>query len=248
MSSAPVQSLAQTSQVPMNFEHRRGRHILIVEDDVPLANFLSDELQAQFFDVNSVHDGESALSILEVGGRYDLIILDFNLLQREGLGLLQRISRSRPKMPIVVLSACSRVEDKVTALQSGACDVIVKPFSFVELLARVRGHLRLHSPQIANVSRVADLTLHRDQRRVERNGRRIELTPREYAMLDFLMSNAGRPVSRSQIFEEVWHMRHDPSTNIVDVYMKYVRDKVDLPEERKLIHTIRGIGYVLRDE
>src|ERR1700679_3438723 len=115
MISAPVQSLAQTSQVPVNFEYRRGRHILIVEDDIPLANFLSDELQAQFFDVNSVHDGESALSILEVGGRYDLIILDFNLLKREGLGLLQRISRSRPKMPIVVLSAFNRVEDKVTA-------------------------------------------------------------------------------------------------------------------------------------
>ena len=248
MITSAVESLAQNSPVGMNFEHRRGRHILIVEDDVPLANFLGDELQAQFFDVNSVHDGESALSILEVGGCYDLIILDFNLLQREGIGLLQRISRSRPKMPIIVLSACSRVEDKVTALQSGACDVVVKPFSFLELLARVRGHLRLHSPQIENVSRVGDLTLHRDQRRVERNGRRIDLTPREFAMLDFMMANAGRPVSRNKIFEEVWHMRHDPSTNIVDVYMKYVRDKVDLPQERKLIHTMRGIGYVLRDE
>ena len=248
MITAPVESLAQTSPVLANFELRRGRHILIAEDDVPLANFLSDELEAQFFDVNSVHDGESALSILEVGGRYDLIILDFNLLKHEGIGLLQRISRSRPKMPIIVLSACTRVEDKVTALQSGACDVVVKPFSFLELLARVRGHLRLHSPQIDNVSRVGDLTLRRDERLVERNGRRIDLTPREFAMLDFMLCNAGRPVSRSKIFEEVWYMRHDPSTNIVDVYMKYVRDKVDLPQESKLIHTIRGIGYVLRAE
>jgi DNA-binding response OmpR family regulator len=248
MITSPVEGLVETSRFFSNFEPRRGRHILVVEDDAPLANFLSDELQAEFFDVNSVHDGESALSILEVGGRYDLIILDFNLLKLEGLGLLQRISRYRPKTPIIVLSACSRVEDKVTALQSGACDVVVKPFSFLELLARVRGHLRLHSPLIENVSRVGDLTLHRDERRVERNGRRIELTPREFAMLDFMMCNAGRPVTRSKIFEEVWYMRHDPSTNIVDVYMKYVRDKVDLAGERKLIHTIRGIGYVLRDE
>jgi DNA-binding response OmpR family regulator len=148
---------------------------------------------------------------------------------------------------MLVLTARSRVEDKVLAFKSGADDFLAKPFSFVELLARVRALLRRNSGLIPNVSEVGDLTLHREEHRVERNGRRIDLTPREFAILEYMMRNVGRPVSRATLFEEVWNIPHNPSTNIVDVYMKYVRDKVDGPGECKLTHTIRGIGYELRD-
>jgi len=147
---------------------------------------------------------------------------------------------------MLVLTARSRVEDKVAAFQSGADDCLTKPFSFAELVARVKALMRRNSGLIPNTSQVGDLTLHREERRVERNGRRIDLTPREFAILEFMMRNAGRPVSRATLFEEVWNMPSDPSTNIVDVYMKYVRDKVDRPGETKLTHTIRGIGYELR--
>jgi DNA-binding response OmpR family regulator len=147
---------------------------------------------------------------------------------------------------MLVLTARSRVEDKVKALRAGADDCVSKPFSLVELQARVRATLRQDVAQVPDVSTVGDLTLNRELRRVERNGRRIELTPREYAILEFMMRHEGRPVSRATLQEEVWNMQADPSTNIVDVYMKYVRDKVDLPGERKLTHTVRGVGYELR--
>jgi two-component system copper resistance phosphate regulon response regulator CusR len=135
----------------------------------------------------------------------------------------------------------------VTAFQSGADDCLTKPFSLAELLARVQALMRRNSGLIPNCSRVADLTLLREERRVERNGRRIDLTPREFAMLEVMMRNTGRPVSRATLLQEVWNMPAEPSTNIVDVYMKYVRDKVDGPGERRLTHTIRGFGYELRD-
>jgi two-component system copper resistance phosphate regulon response regulator CusR len=148
---------------------------------------------------------------------------------------------------MLVLTARSRVEDKVKALQTGADQCLTKPFSFAELLARVQALLRRDTGAIPNCSRVGDLTLNREERRVERNGRRLNLTPREFAIIEFMMRNAGHPVSRATLQEEVWNMPADSSTNIVDVYMKYVRDKVDLPGEVKLTHTIRGVGYELRD-
>jgi DNA-binding response OmpR family regulator len=248
MITAPEQDLSRPGQNAKDISNRAGFHILIVEDDVSLANFLREELRAEFFGVDLIHDGEAALAMLEEGRRYDLMILDLNLPKLDGVSLLQRVRPSKPRMPMIVLSARSRIEDKVTALQNGADDFLVKPFSFQELLARVRALLRRNSGLIENVSKVGDLTLYREERRVERSGRRIDLTPREFAILEYMMRNAGRPVSRATLFEEVWNMPHDPSTNIVDVYMKYVRDKVDLPGERKLTHTIRGIGYELRDE
>jgi DNA-binding response OmpR family regulator len=122
-----------------------------------------------------------------------------------------------------------------------------KPFSFAELLARVNSLMRRHARVVPNVSEVGDLRLYREEHRVERNGRRIDLTPREFSILEYMLRHVGRPVSRATLFEEVWKMPHQPSTNIVDVYMKYVRDKVDGPGERKLTHTVRGIGYEFRD-
>ncbi len=221
--------------------------ILIVDEDVSLGNFLRQELQAESFAVDLVHDGESALNALAQQRRYDLLILDLNLPKLDGIGLLQRVRPSQPRLPIVVLTARSRIEDKVLAFQSGTDDFLAKPFSFAELLARVGALLRRHSSPVPNTSEVGDLRLNREERRVERNGRRIDFTPREFSIVEYMLRHVGRPVSRATLFEEVWHMPHNPSTNIVDVYMKYVRDKVDLPGEAKLTHTIRGIGYEFRD-
>ncbi len=223
------------------------QNILIVDEDVSLANFLQQELQAESFAVDLVHDGESALNALEQQRRYALLILDLNLPRLDGIGLLQRVRPSQPRLPIVVLTARSRIEDKVLAFRSGTDDFLAKPFSFAELLARVGALLRRHSSPVPNTSEVGDLRLNREERRVERNGRRIDFTPREFSIVEYMLRHVGRPVSRATLFEEVWHMPHNPSTNIVDVYMKYVRDKVDLPGEAKLTHTIRGIGYEFRD-
>jgi two-component system copper resistance phosphate regulon response regulator CusR len=235
-----------TQEVP-TLNSSPGRRILIVEDDESLAGFLASELKSKSYSVDMVHDGEAAAAILESGRRYDLLILDLNLPKLDGLALLQRIKPAHPRLRMLVLTARSRVEDKVKALQTGADDCLTKPFSFAELTARVQALLRRDAELVPNVSVVGDLKLNREERRVERNGRRIDLTPREFAILEFMMRTPGRPVSRGTLLEEVWNMPADPTTNIVDVYMKYVRDKVDLPGERKLTHTIRGVGYELRD-
>ncbi len=224
-----------------------GRRVLIVEDDIALAGFLSAELQAERFTVDVVHDGEAALTILQDERRFDLLILDLNLPKLDGISLLQRVKPAQPRLRMLVLTARTQTKDKVKALQSGADDCLTKPFSLAELFARVHALLRRDAGLVPNCSKVGDLTLNREERRVERSGRRIDLTPREFAILEYLMRNAGRPVSRATLLEEVWNMPPDPSTNIVDVYMKYVRDKVDLPGEIKLTHTIRGVGYELRD-
>jgi DNA-binding response OmpR family regulator len=224
-----------------------ARRILIVEDDVSLAGFLGGELEAQGFAVEQIHDGEEALRALEAKRRFDLLLLDLNLPKLDGISLIQRLRPTQPRLPVLVLTARSRVEDKVKALESGADDCLTKPFSLIELLARVQALLRRNSGVVPNCSTVGDLIMYRDQRRVERNGRRIELTPREFAILDVMMRNAGRPVSRATLLEEVWNIAPSESaTNIVDVYMKYVRDKVDLPGEIRLTHTVRGVGYELR--
>jgi DNA-binding response OmpR family regulator len=224
-----------------------GRRVLIVEDDVALASFLSAELRAERFVVDVLHDGEAALTLLQAERRFDLLILDLNLPKLDGISLLQRVKPAQPRLRMLVLTARTQTKDKVKALQSGADDCLTKPFSLVELFARVHALLRRDAGLIPNCSKVGDLTLNREERRVERGSRRIDLTPREFAILEYLMRNAGRPVSRATLLEEVWNMPPDPSTNIVDVYMKYVRDKVDLPGETKLTHTIRGVGYELRD-
>ena len=239
-------SLSTVNQCDEPLKYAAGRRILIVEDDLSLAGFLARELQTESFAVDLVHDGEAALTSLENERRYDLLILDLNLPKLDGISLLQRVRPNQPRLPMLVLTARSRIEDKVSAFRSGADDCLTKPFSLVELVARVRALMRRNTGLIPNYSQVGDLTLHREERRVERNGRRIDLTPREFAILEYMMRNPGRPVSRATLFEEVWNMPSDPSTNIVDVYMKYVRDKVDLPGEPRLTHTIRGVGYELR--
>lgn len=242
-----IQIATSDGQSSQTFNASAGRRILVVEDDVALAEFLGGELRSAGFAVDLVHEGEQAFTTLQDERRYDLLILDLNLPKLDGISLLKRVKPAQPRLKMLVLTARSRIEDKVKALESGADDCLTKPFSLAELFARVNALLRRDSGMVPNCSQVGDLTLLREERRVERNGRRIELTPREFAILELMMRNAGRPVSRATLLEQVWNMPPDPSTNIVDVYMKYVRDKVDLPGERKLTHTIRGVGYEMRD-
>jgi len=227
-----------------DFRPDAGSRVLVVEDDVPLAQLLRQQLESKSYTVSVVHDGESARQAIQ-DAKFDLIILDLNLPKLDGVSLLKLVRPSQPRLPVLVLTARSRVEDRALSLDTGADDCMVKPFSFVELHARVRALLRRNNGPVSRVSRVGDLTLDREERRVERNGRRIDLTAREFDLLEFLMRNCGRPVSRTSLMEDVWNMPFDPSTNVVDVYVKYVRDKVDLDGEKKLIRTIRGVGYVL---
>jgi len=242
-----IQPPTSDSQNTQAFNALAGRRILVVEDDIALAEFLGNELRSAGFAVDLAHDGEQAFTTIQGEQRYDLLILDLNLPKIDGISLLKRVKPTQPRLRMLVLTARSRIEDKVKALESGADDCLTKPFALAELYARVNALLRRDSGVIPNCSQVGDLTLLREERRVERNGRRIDLTPREFAILELMMRNAGRPVSRATLLEQVWNMPPDPSTNIVDVYMKYVRDKVDLPGERKLTHTIRGVGYEMRD-
>jgi len=224
-----------------------GRRILIVEDDVPLGKFLCRTLKQQSFSVDVTLDGETAWDRLQQSV-YDLVILDLNLPGMDGMALLKQLRPAKPGLRILVLTARNRTEDLVSALDQGADDCLIKPFSFLELLARVRGLLRrASSPQMNNAT-VADLTIDREQHRVTRGDRRIDLTPREFAILECMMSNAGKVVSRTTLMREVWNVPMDPSSNIVDVYMKYLRDKIDGVGEMKLIRTIRGVGYVLRND
>ncbi len=247
-----MQSIGQQGTIGSAMEVRTARRggassVLIADEDAALGNFLRHELEAAAFEVEVVHDAESMLAALGAEQRYGLVILDLNLPGLDGMSLIQKVRAERPRLAMLVLTARGRVEDKVMALQSGADDFVTKPFSFAELLARVQALLRRHTGAIPNVSEVGDLRLYREERRVERNGRRIDLTPREFSILEFMLRQVGRPVSRATLFEEVWHLPHQPSSNVVDVYMKYVRDKVDGPGEQKLTHTVRGFGYEFRE-
>ncbi len=221
--------------------------ILVVEDDVPLARLLCSWLYTEGFAGDVAHDGDEALQKL-LCEDFQLVLLDLNLPGMDGLTLMRKVHVEKPGLPIMVLTGRSRTEDTVTSLNDGADDCLVKPFSLIELLARIRALLRRRSAAqgVENLPKTATgLLLNREEYRVERNGRRIELTPREFDLLEFLMQHAPKPVSRAMLMEKVWHVPFDPSTNIVDVYMKYLRDKVDAGDEQKLIRTVRGVGYAL---
>jgi DNA-binding response OmpR family regulator len=219
--------------------------VLIVEDDEVLARFLERYLQAEGFQTDRAHDG--ALVEEALRSQPDLVLLDLNLPNLDGIQILQRVRPAYPRVPVLVLTGRTRSESAALSLENGADDCLTKPFSCIELVARIRALLRRSKGPKSHISQCADLRLDRDQMRVERSGSRLELTPREYKLLECLMRSPATPCSRDLLQREVWGEKETASSNVVDVYMKYVRDKVDLPGMLKLIHTVRGVGYVVRE-
>ena len=218
--------------------------ILIAEDDVALASFVRQGLEAEHYAVDVFSDGEQARA-MAAEFDYDLVILDLNLPRLDGIAVLRQLRLKKPSLPVLVLTQRSRVEDRVQSLDTGADDYLAKPFSFSELSARIRALTRRSHLPSESVLLMEDLKLDRVERRVERSGRRIELTGKEFALLEYLMRNAGRRVTRAMIIEHVWNLTFDTTTNVVDVYINYLRRKVDDGHPKKLIHTVRGVGYEL---
>jgi DNA-binding response OmpR family regulator len=217
-------------------------HILIAEDDLPVAKFLLNGLEGEHFNVRLVAGGKEVPSILE-SGPCDLLVLDLNLPDMNGLDVLRQVRSKSPHLPVLILTGNARVEDRVNGLESGADDYVTKPFAFSELLARVRALLRRGTLPFEPVLHSLDLELDRVKRVVQRNGHLIELTPKEFGLLEYLMLNAGQNVSRSSIIHNVWKLSGDTMTNVVDVYINYLRKKIDVDAPMSLIHTVRGAGY-----
>ncbi|MFS0778902.1 response regulator transcription factor [Neobacillus sp. 3P2-tot-E-2] len=228
--------------------------ILVVEDEEKIARVLELELEYEGYDVTKAIDGLEALEAYRTGN-WDLILLDVMLPGLSGIEILRRIRKNDLHTPVILLTAKSSVEDKVSGLDLGANDYITKPFQIEELLARIRAALRIkraeeQEPQIENgdLLRFADLSINQKSREVIRgNGESIDLTPREYDLLVYLMVNKRQVLSRDQILEGVWGYDFFGDTNVVDVYIRYVRKKIDLPHLPSLIHTVRGVGYVMKD-
>ena len=218
--------------------------VLLVEDDKPVASFVQKGLTAEQYAVDVAGDGDEAQFMAEQSD-YDLMILDLSLPGIDGLDVLKHLRAKKSCLPVLVLTGRSRVEDRVKGLDLGADDYLTKPFSFSELAARVRALMRRGTRPVEVTLQVEDLEMNRVERTVKRAGRPIELTPREFALLEYLMRNAGRCVTRAMIIEHVWNFSFDSMTNVVDVYINYLRKKVDDGFDRKLIHTVRGVGYQL---
>jgi DNA-binding response OmpR family regulator len=221
--------------------------LLLVEDEEKVAAFVTRGLEAERFAVDVATNGRSAIE-LSNAYQYDLVILDLMLPEISGTEVLRLIRQSNSQVPVLVLTARDALGDKVEHFELGADDYLTKPFAFAELLVRVKALLRRGAVSRSNVLRVADLELDRLSQQVKRAGRRVELTGKEYALLEYLMLNAGRVLSRTMIIEHVWDQSFDGATNIVDVYVRHLRNKVDEDHERKLIRTVRGAGYAIGDE
>ena len=218
--------------------------ILIAEDDTPLASFVKRGLEAEHYAVDTTADGEQARTLASEF-HFDLVVLDIGLPRLDGISVLRSLRTRKPSMPILMLTGHTRVEERVQCLDLGADDFLGKPFSFSELSARIRALLRRSRLPSESVLTVEDLKLDRVERKVERAGRRVELTSKEFALLEYMMRNAGRRVTRAMIIEHVWNLSFDTWTNVVDVYVNYLRRKIDDGSALRLIHTIRGVGYEL---
>jgi len=218
--------------------------LLIIEDEKKTAAYLKKGLSESGFVVDISHQGEEGLH-LATSGSYDLIILDVMLPERDGWSVTTEIRRAGKQIPILFLTARDSVQDRVKGLQLGADDYLVKPFAFSELLARIRVLLRRGQKQPSEVLRISDLEIDILRHKVSRQGKRIDLTPKEFLLLSFFTRHAGEILSRTLIAEQVWDMSFDSDTNVVDVAVRRLRGKVDDFFDKKLIHTVRGMGYVL---
>ncbi|HZS12237.1 MAG TPA: response regulator transcription factor [Nitrospirales bacterium] len=218
--------------------------ILVVEDEAKVASFIRQALEEESYAVDVCTDGAEAIERGQLGC-HDLIILDVMLPSRSGLEVLRALRSAGIRVPVLILTARSEVGQKVQGLDAGADDYLTKPFAIDELVARVRALLRRGS-EPAGVLTVDDLTLNPATRQVTRGSRRIELTAKEYALLEYFMRNPGRVLTRPMIAEHVWNLDFDTYTNVIDVYVNYLRNKIDKGSSRKLIQTIRGSGYVMK--
>jgi two-component system, OmpR family, response regulator len=219
---------------------------LIIEDDQTIADFVGRGLREAGFAVDHARDGEEGLA-LALDAPYDVAIVDLMLPKRDGLSIIDELRRKGRSTPVLILSARRSVDDRVHGLQAGGDDYLTKPFAFAELLARVQALVRRASrtPEATTLT-VGDLTMDLLSRKVTRGTTAIDLRPREFALLEYLMRNATKVVSKTMILSHVWSYNFDPQTNIVDVLVSRLRDKIDKPFETKRLHTVRGVGYVLR--
>ena len=221
--------------------------VLVIEDDDKIASFVTNGLKQAGFDTSRAANGADGLR-LALNDHYDVAVVDIMLPKLDGLGLIEELRRQQVNTPVIILSAKRSVDDRIKGLQTGGDDYLVKPFSFSELLARVQALLRRASPPGAESTRltVGDLSLNLLSREVVRASEKLDLQAREFALLEYLMRNAGRVVSKTMILERVWGYSFDPQTNVVDVLVCRLRNKVDKNFAEKMIHTIRGVGYVLK--
>lgn len=221
--------------------------VLVVEDQPEMNALLVKQLTAAHYSVDSCLDGADALDYL-AGGEYDAVVLDLMLPKVDGLEVLRRRRAAGDKTPVLLLTARDGVEDRVRGLDSGADDYLVKPFALAELLARLRVLIRRRSDQVSDVIAVGDLQVDCAARRAVRGGQAIALSAKEFAVLEYLARNAGVVLSRERISHGVWNYDYEGGSNVVDVYIRYLRKKIDEGRDQKLIHTVRGVGYVLRAE
>ena len=221
--------------------------ILVVEDEKKVAQFIKQGLEEEHYSVDVAHDGEKGLLMAE-SEQYDLLVIDVMLPKKSGLDLIRGFRAAQGTTPALMLTAKASTEDKVAGLDSGADDYLTKPFAFAELLARVRSLLRRGAKEKSTLLTVADLELDTVTHKAKRAGRTIELTAKEYALLEFFLRNKDRVLSRAIISEHIWDYNFDTGTNIIDVYINHLRNKVDSSADRKLIRTVRGVGYVLKED
>ena len=216
--------------------------ILVAEDDAPLAEFLHQRLVQEQFAVQVVSDGGEAQRLAS-DQPFDMVILDLSLPASAGLDVLRSIRSKKPDLPVLLVAGATMVEDRVRGLDAGADDYVAKPFAFAELAARIRAVLRRGNRAPTAILTVEDLALDRVTHSVQRRGHSIDLSPKEFSLLEFMMLHAGHPLTRSTIVEQVWKLNFDTMTNVVDVYINYLRRKVDSGYDRSLIRTVRGVGY-----
>lgn len=221
--------------------------VLIAEDEKDLNKILTDRLKAEHYSVDSCYDGQETLDYL-ASAEYDAVILDIMMPVLDGLSVLRTMRRKNDSTPVLLLTAKDSIEDRVQGLDAGANDYLVKPFAVEELLARVRVLLRKPAETPKTCYQVADLEVHMDTRKVLRGGQEVKLSGKEFALLRYMIQNAGIVLSRDRLEEHLWNFDYAGGSNVIDVYIRYLRKKIDEGHEPKLIHTVRGAGYVLKDE